>query len=202
MPVADQNEVQATISPERERKISRAFQGAWTDFQADKSKYGIWARTRANMMFERLAVRLQEQFAEDSNVRFFFGEETVKITFDNLVVARCKKANDRGLGQNVLTQAVLTFCEAQQEIPGFSGLQKIEILYIVNQLGSAIDRIVVQARDGDMRLWAYTLNNEAEGGAVIEPLPAPTMPPPSHASDLVKPRAKPLEGEETDNLGK
>jgi hypothetical protein len=201
MPVAVEEDVRRTISPDREAKAVRAFHAAWRDVQVDQSKYNIWARTRANMMFERLTVRLQEEFASDSSVRFFFADETIKITFDNLILGRCKKANDRRLGQNVPTQAVMTFCEADDELPGFSGLQKVEILYVVNRVGTAIEQIFVQARDGDMRLWAYPMNDIAEGGAVVAPLPLqpPPPPPPGDASDLVQPRTRPAEQKEDTN---
>ena len=46
------------------------------------------------MVFERLAIRLQEQFADEPEaVRFEYADETVKITFDDEIVARVKKAH-------------------------------------------------------------------------------------------------------------
>ncbi len=97
MPTANQDDVRRVIGPEREAKLCRAFQKAWEDVAADISKYSRWPRTRANMMFERLAVRLQDEFADDLNVSFYFHDETVKMVLDDKILARCKKANEQGL---------------------------------------------------------------------------------------------------------
>ncbi len=103
----------------------------------------------------------------------------------------------------------MAFIEAQYELPGLVGLQKIEIVYGVNFIGTAIDGIAVQARDGQMRLWAYPIPSETAGGdaGTIVQLPLPPAPsapsvPSTDASDLVQPRKKPAVEEETDNSGK
>jgi hypothetical protein len=204
MPLADMDEVRRIIGPEREDKLCRAFRKAWEDVAADIHKYPRWARTRANMVFERLAIRLQEEFADDLEVSFHFHDETVKMVLEDTILARCKKADEQGLGHNIATQANMAFVEAQLEFPGLESLQKIEIVYGVGALGE-IDGIAVQSRDGDMRLWSYPIpSSAAAGGAgTIVPLPLPPPPPPSagpadDASDLVKPREKPAAEEEPD----
>jgi hypothetical protein len=115
----------------------------------------------------------------------------------------------QGLGHNIDTQANIAFIEAQLELPGLEELQKIEIVYGVNQFGTEMDGIAVQARDGDMRLWAYPIPSGAAGSstATIIPLPLPPSPPPSSApatdaSDLVQPRKTPAGDEETDKSEK
>lgn len=201
MTVPTEEDVRSVLHPGREAKLHRAFHQAWRDVIVDQAKYSRWPRTRANMMFERLAEHLQESFDDDPKVVFCFADETVKISFDDTLLARCKKADDRGFGHNVPTQAVLRFCHATQELLLFPGLQKIEILYVVNRTGTALQRIVVQARDGDMRLWAYPLDGAESGGAAtpVVPLPRPPTPPPqTDGSDLVQPRKTPVHKEETD----
>jgi hypothetical protein len=158
------------------------------------------------MMFERLAVRFQEEFiGEHPAVRFHFNDETVKIIFDELILARCKKANDRGLGQNIETQANMAFCEAQDDMFGFEGYQKIEIVYALNPTATAVRSVIIQARDGGMRLWAYPIERPAAVGmaGTVAPTPLPLPPAPSsEASDLVQPRTKPDGKEETDKSEK
>jgi hypothetical protein len=207
MPIAKEDDVRRIIGGDREVKIWRAVHRAWEDVRADIPRYSIWPRSRANMMFERLAVRFQEEFADEHpRVRFCFKDETVKIVVDEVILARCKKANDRGLGQNIETQTNMMFCEAQDDLFGFEGLQKVEIVYFLNQMATSIQGIVVQARDGDMRLWAYPIDRREAGGAGIvvpTPLPLPPAPPPSSdASDLVQPRKKPDGKDETDKSEK
>jgi hypothetical protein len=163
---------------------------AWKDWldNPQRTMYSRWPRTRANMLFERIADRLQEEFADDPGCKFHFQDETIKVAFDDKVLARFKKADEEGFGKNVPTQAVMMFCEAQADLPGMPGLQKVEVLYHLDNLQTYISGISVQARDGDMRLWAYRLD-ASEGGQPPLPFPPPPPRPPYDASDLVHPRA-------------
>jgi len=183
-------EVRDVLHLDREAKIERAFMRAWQDWldNPQRAMYSRWPRTRANMLFERIADRLQEEFADDPGVQFHFQDETIKAAFDDRVLARFKKADEEGFGKNVPTQAVMMFCEAQADLPGMPGLQKVEVLYHLDDLRTYISGISVQARDGDMRLWAYRLD-ASEGGQPPLPFPPPPPLPPYDASDLVHPRA-------------
>jgi len=197
--MSDKDEVRAVITPIREAKIYRAFRAAWDDYIQDRSRYKIWPRTRANMVFERIAVRLQEQFADDPGMHFDFADETVKMTIDQRLLARCKKANGKGLGQNVPTQANDLFCEQEDMLSAVAPFDKIEIVYVVNALGTEISRVMVQARNGDTRLWGYEIDDTALANvAPVVPIPAPTAPPAIvlDASDLVIPRTKPASQDE------
>jgi len=110
-------------------------------------------------------------------VQFVFKDETIKIVFDDFIVARVKKANSIGVGENITTEAITQFVEAQLEIDGLSGLKKIEIVYILNRLQTAIRDVVAQARDGNMQLWIWTLGGDAAGAEIIPfPLPPPSGP--------------------------
>jgi len=198
MTIAIEADVRRALSPDREAKIWEAFHQSWEDVASDQGKYGIWARSRANMIFERLAVRLQEQLFDDSGVEFFFADETVKIKLDGSILIRCKKANRNVLGQNIITQAVMDFCHADADLFGFTGFQKVEILYVVNPTGTGISDLIVQARDGFKRKWSYTIGSP-EAGAEIIPLPLPVAPAsPADIADLVRPRTKPATKEDAD----
>jgi hypothetical protein len=133
------------------------------------------------MVFERLADHLQEQFADDPGVRFVFRDETIKIVFDEYIVVRVKKANAFGVGQNIETGAITQFIEAQLEIDGLAGLLKVEIVYVLNRLQTAMRSIVAHARDGDMQLWVWTLGEGATGAEIV-PFPLPPPLPPSQPS--------------------
>jgi len=204
MTVPTYEEARAVIYAEREAKIAKAFAAAWHDWETCpvRGKYSCWPRTRANMVFERIADYLLEEFADDPGVRLVFMDETIKVVFDEKIVARCKKANALGLGQNIETQIVLKFVEAQPDIPGLDGLKKLEIVYVLNELQTTIRDVVVQARDGDLRLYSYAIGDAAEGAAVL-PFPAlpPHRPAPQpggsiyDASDLVQPRKPNERGE-------
>ena len=198
--MSTEDDTRRVITPSREAKLSRAVKDAWEDVRKDLARYSIWARTRACMMFERLTVRLQETFFDDPGVRFEFANETVKITFDDKIVARVKKADGNGLGHNVQTETNDLFCGQADMFPGFEPLDRIEIVYVLNMYGTEIKRIMVQARDGDVRLWAYKID-DTEIGTAAPVYPLPPRPPAPIASDLenlVQPKAKPILKDETD----
>jgi hypothetical protein len=203
MTVPTHAEAKTIISSEREAGIVSAFTAAWNDWEncPDRGNYSRWARTRANMIFERLAARLQEAFTNDPGVRFHFKSETIKIVFDNSIVARVKKANSDGLGENIVTGAVTQFVQAQPDLDGLGGLKKIEIVYVLNKFQTSIRDIVAQARDGGMQIWRWTLGKGAEGAEII-PFALPPAPQPRGgvAADEVvnpKPIKKPDEASES-----
>jgi hypothetical protein len=196
--MTSEDDVRGVLTPVREAKLYRAVNEAWDDVQEDRHRYAIWARTRAGMVFERLTVRLQQNFADDPGVRFVFADETVKIVFDDRLVARCKKADSQGLGHNIPTRSNDLFCE-QGSLFGFGPLDKIEIVYVLDAYSTSIKRIMVQARDGDVRLWAYEIDDAAMAApAPVTPFPTPPIPPSDDMSDLVQPRSKPDAKDETD----
>ncbi|MFO1185932.1 MAG: hypothetical protein U1E56_14280 [Bauldia sp.] len=188
MTIAVETDVRRVIGPEREAKLISAHDLAWKDWLADGARYSIWARTRANMFFERLAAHLQVLFADDKGARFVFHDETIKIVFDERVAARCKKANGQGFGSNVGTQANLRFIESEPDLFDLA-LQKVEVVYSLNDIGTKIKSIVIQARDGLSRLWAYALERPAASGmAPVVPLPSSPTQPASDATELVQPK--------------
>lgn len=190
-----EDDVRKVLTAERAAKIYRAVRQAWADVQQDIARYPHWPRTRAGMVFERLRIRLQEQFATDTGAYFTFADETMKVVFDGKLVARCKKADSRGLGHNIPTEANDLFCE-QGSL--FEVQDKIEVVYLLNTYATDIKQVLVQARDGDVRLWAYEIDDTALGTlAPVTPLP-PRPTAPSSADDLVQPRAKPLVKDESD----
>jgi len=191
-----EDDVRKVLTAERAAKVYRAIRQAWEDVQQDIVRYPHWPRTRAGMVFERLKIRLQEQFATDTGVHFTFADETMKMVFDGKLVARCKKADSRGLGHNIPTGANDLFVEQQTSL--FEVQDKIEIVYVLNTYATNIKQVLVQARDADVRLWAYEIDDAALGtSAPVTPLPTPPMPTIS-ADDLVQPRAKPLVKDESD----
>lgn len=198
--MSGEDDVRGIITPIREAGIFRAFHQAFNDYLQDQARYPRWPRTRANMVFERLAVRLQEQFIDDPGMRFVFENETVKIVVDQKILARCKKADSAGLGHNVPTFSNDLFVTQNDLLATVAPFDKVEIVYAVNILGTEISKVVVQARDGDIKLWSYEIDDSAlTKAAPVTPLPTPKLPPlAADASDLVQPRSKPAAQDEED----
>ncbi len=198
----EESDAKAVLTLQREAKILQAHKDAWEDWwkSPDRSKFSFWKRTRANMFFERLRYHLYEAFKNDRGVHFQLKHQTFKILFDQKLIVRFKKANGKGLGSNVWTQEVFHFCSAQQEIPGLPGVDKVEVVYVLNPLNTTIEKVFVQARDGKVRLWAYEIGGNKQAGIV--PLPQ-RIPPklPAGAGDLVTPRKSGRRDESEDKKG-
>jgi hypothetical protein len=168
--------VRSVLTAEREERITDAYNRAWNDWwsNSDRTKLSRWPRTRANTFFEYLANHLITEFVNDSGVRFIFQRESFKLTIDDKLVVRFKKANTNGVGSNIETQAEITFGEPQTDLPGMPGLQKVEIVYTLNATETAIAELTVAARNGDKRLWGYNIGGT--GGAMVVPLVQPPVP--------------------------
>ncbi len=192
MSVPTYDEARRLLNPDREGRLFRAILTAWDDWHdcPARGDYSRWPRTRANMVFERVAARLQEEFGSDTGVQCVFMDETIKVVIEDSIVLRVKKANALGLGQNIQTQAVLDFVDAQPDLPGMSGLGKLEVVYVLNDLQTRIAAVQVHARDGEMKLYSYAIGAASEGATIL-PFPSPSRGPDtsgSYADDLVRPK--------------
>lgn len=176
MPVAVEAEVKEVLTT-HEARLYAVVRGAWhDDWLSSPHRSQIrFPRTRANLVHEFMVRRAIAEFDGDPEVKVFIRDETAKFLFRDRVLVRFKKANVNGLGANIETQAVLAFVDPQLTLPGIPGdVQKIEICYLLDDLQTRIDHVVVSARDGDTRLWSYHLNDQRAD--VVLPLPQPIAP--------------------------
>lgn len=188
MATAIESEVRAILTPEREDKIDTSYKKAWNDWWTceDRKKLSRWSRTRANNIFEYLATHLIEAFADDSEAQFIFQRETFKLILNSRLLIRFKKTGHNGLGSCIDTQENMAFEDPQMDLPGFPGIQKIEVDYVLNVTETGLEEIVVLARNGDTKMWGYSINLSQAGGNVL-PLTQP-KPPVAPIEDLVIPR--------------
>lgn len=158
MTEADEDIVRSVLAP-YETKLFQAMHGAWEDWKALglAGRLLFLGRSRACLVHDFIVQRAIAAFTGDAAVRTIRRDETAKFVFAGQVALRFKKADDNGLGSNIKTEATLDFVEQQQELPGIPNVHKIEVVYILNRLQTQIERVVVVARDGDVRLWNYVI---------------------------------------------
>jgi hypothetical protein len=79
-------------------------------------------------------------------------------------------------------------------------LGKVEVVYFIDVYATEITEVVVQARDGDVRLWSYPIDDTALAStAPVISLPTPAVPPvASDIENMVQPRSKPAAKDEND----
>jgi len=177
MPYPTEADVRKVLGP-HEQTILEIVHGAWQDYQdlglAGRLRY---KRTRAGLVHEFMVQRAMDAWPAGSGVTWVEKDETAKFIVGGEAVIRFKKADQNGLGSNIMTDAVLAFIDPQMDLPGIPALSKVEVVYSLNALETKVEAVAVVARDGDRELWSYVIDDV--GGAEVVPLPlapAPTEP--------------------------
>jgi hypothetical protein len=173
----DEDVVRAVLQP-YENGICQAIHGAWSDYQELRlgGRLLFPGRSRACLVHDFMVQRAISTWSADASVRVIRRDETAKFVIADQVLLRLKKADDRGLGANIPTQASLDFIGQQYDLPGIPGVHKVEVVYLLNSLQTQIDKVVVVARDGDERLWDYVIAPATTADVIPLPLPASSEP--------------------------
>jgi hypothetical protein len=172
--IADEDIVRTVLQP-YETGIYQAIHGAWSDYQ--ELQLGgrlMFRRSRACLVHDFMVKRSISTWSDDAGVRVMHHNETAKFVIADQVLLRLKKADDRGLGANIPTQASMDFIGQQFDLPGLPDVHKVEVVYQLNDLQTQIDQIVVVARDGNKRLWDYVIAPDTAAGVI--PLPVMASP--------------------------
>jgi hypothetical protein len=152
----------------------------------------LYSRTVANYVFDAIARNAVSEFAADASVHIKIEPQTVKFFFKGAVLARFKKGDDNGLGQNVSTQAVLAFVDADGTLPNLPAkTAKVEFIWLPNDIQTSLDYVLVVARDNDHLLWDYEIkpSEPGSGSGTIVPFPTPPISPDGSDNErLVRPK--------------
>ncbi len=173
MPKANEKAVRAILSP-YDSVLFRAVHGGWNDWRAMElgGRLLFPARSRACVVYDFIVQRAMAVLRHDPAVRIIQRDETVKFIFAETVALRFKKANDKGLGSNIQTQATLGFVDQQQQLPGLPNVHKVEVVYVLNRMQTRVDEVLVAARDGDVCLWSYDIGPDTSARIIPLPMPA------------------------------
>jgi hypothetical protein len=168
--------VKSKLSP-YEGRIRSVIDLAWSDYLSIPVRHKfLYARTRANSVFDLIAGNILSEFDGDKNVRVLQKDESIKLLVDDVLLVRVKKANESGLGSNVPTQSVMAFVSQEPEIPGLlPDIYKVEICYFEDLTGAEIASVKVTARDNNKLLWSYEIERSVGSSAEIVPFPNGTV---------------------------
>jgi hypothetical protein len=193
-------DVQHTLGPYHPQ-IRGIVEQAWAEWRAvagfmTEQGYDpvMYSRTIANHVFDAIARNTLREFADNSSVHVRTEPQTIKLFFGGTVLGRFKKGNDAKLGQNIPTQAVLAFEDADGVLPGLPPeTAKVEFIWIANDISTRLEHVLVVARDGDRLVWEYPIDDVGGAGAgtvVLFPTQPPPSPPSGGNEGLVKPKAR------------
>lgn len=160
------------------RRIHSVINRAWGEWQEVEEfrrsrRFGpvLYPRTVANYVFDAIARIATAEFSSDVRCRVLTEPQTIKICFDDQVIGRFKKGSADNLGRNNRTQAVMDFIDPQKTLPHLPAeADKVEFIWAANDIGTALDRVLVVARHVDNLIWSYEINDAEAAGATI-PLP-------------------------------
>ena len=146
--------------------VSRAFE-EWSGVQKYRAENHLstlrYPRTIANYVFDAIVREAISEFGNDPEVHIVHKAQTVLFCFGSTVIGRFKKANKAKMGQNIPTQAFLSFVDPQQSLPGFPPeATKVEFTWCANKTGTEIEKVMVIARNIGQVLWWYELENTVE----------------------------------------
>ncbi len=196
MPNPSKESVQAILSPFHQR-IRRVVEAAWAEWRAmvkfrAKNGFGpvLYPRTMANDIFDAIARYAITEFGTDPKVSVKIESQTIKIFFKGMVLARFKKGDESGLGQNIDTFAALAFMDADGILPGMPPeTAKVEFIWEPNAIRTQLESVRVVARDNDLILWEYEIEREAGASGSVLPFTTPPKDDPDpDMSGLVKPK--------------
>ncbi len=181
----DEEAVKSALE-EHHNKIRTIVHKAWSevaDVAEYRSRQGYaqvrYPRTVANNVFDAIANYAHSEFSSDENVKVIVEPQTIKVLFNGRqhdgikVVGRFKKGDEEHLGRNICTQAVLNFTDEQLCLPGFEDAKKVEFVWLPNDIGTKIGKVLVVARDLRKVVWEYEIAEADEGGVVIPLAPTP-----------------------------
>lgn len=179
-------EVRAVLEKHEER-LANIVLSSWGDWRTSPCA-GVWRTKRgaAVFMWEQMIVRAHEEFDGVAGVHIIEGDETFKFLVDNRVLFRFKKADEAGLSANTPTQMALAFHDHETNLFGLPEVMRVEVVYQLNRLETAVDDILVVCRDGNRVAWTYSVLNRAAGDGQV-PIDLPVVPT-SPAERLVRPR--------------
>lgn len=177
--------------------IWRIINEAWDEWravQAFRADNGmsplLYDRSVANYVFDAIARRAIPAFGAQERVNLNIESQTFKI-FVGGIVARFKKGGPDKLGSSIPTLAALAFEQADGMLPGMPReAGKVEIIWLPNDIGTQIERVLMIARDGDELIWEYEIDEPGTGAAEVIPFPV-SRPDGPEGDNLVKPKASP-----------
>ena len=194
MPIADEEAVRLLLVDfhDRLRKVVDDAWAEWLDISW-RGRLVYEPRARAVLVFDFIARRARDEFAGDPNIHVITKKQTVSFLFRDQVHIRFKKGNAKGVGSNIVTQAVLDIIDPQRTIPGLvPDIMKVEVCWSPDDLGIDLDEVAVVARDKTKRIWAYPIERREIASTVV---PMPTRGPDESPPELVPRVPLSIEGE-------
>lgn len=158
------------VGVEGAQRLVSVVEGAWEDFVAEGRPRH--RRTRANIVWENMVARADQEIAPLQHVQRVVIHETPWYVFNQRCALRLKLHTARLLTRNVGTNHQKGIAE-QESLPGLPPSCRLSCGYTLDKAEAGIDRIVVTKRVRDELIWCIDVRSLAAGE--LEPV-APVIP--------------------------
>src|SRR5688500_9091943 len=129
-------EVQNLLKPIH-APLCRVVRGAWEDWGRVAPMIGRrFARTPANVIYERMIARAISEFESMPGIRILNGHQTVHFVYQDAVRFRFKKGDEKGLSRNYPTQMALAFNDQSSDLFGAPTISRVDIVYQLDGLAT------------------------------------------------------------------
>ncbi|MBM4275927.1 MAG: hypothetical protein FJ134_15930 [Deltaproteobacteria bacterium] len=166
MAIPNMEKVQFTIKP-FESTLANIPRQALRDYlKSHLNKVTNHPRVKSNSIWGYMVYYARKAFGENPNFQFIEHYGTVSIVIDGLnhqVLFRLKKADKRGVSRNIQTKLSDAFYDHNQRyiFPEIDP-DRIEVVYIIDNLGIKIEDVKVVGRNGKQVVWSYSIMQKAK----------------------------------------
>lgn len=167
MPFADEAHVAAVLKPHFPALVDLITQ-AHKDWMGCSFAHTLQdPKVRANVIWNQFLYHAKAKFEGHEQVRFENKGHWQGLLVGGGFFIRMKKGCHQLLSRNYPTKSAKEFNDASVDL--FDGVARLELLYTLDDLGVAIDRVAVIQRHRNKVLWAIDLLGGAEdhGQSVI-----------------------------------
>lgn len=172
-----QSHVMANLSPLSDDLVD-IVQEAWRRWRKHDFAARWRKRGRANFLWEEMVDLAQIRFQPGSGVVAIEKGETVSFVVNQQVLFRFKKGDETGVSSNVRTAQAVAFHDHGQVMLDMPQVSRVELVYQLNQLETAVLDIMIVARQGKAVLWKHSLL-QAQSQVIPLLTTAPTPPRPT-----------------------
>lgn len=174
-----------------EPTVCRMFERSWRAVNAIPGRAMFdFKRTVAVLMHQFMMNEVRREFGSSRTVRFLDKHETIRLLIDRKLVVRLKKMDKRGYARAIHTQATLALTNevplalpfSENDLPH---VYVVDAGYVLNDLETAIDSILVVGRHGESVIWSYEADRGAAAGMVATITPVAPLSPSSPTTGSV-----------------
>ncbi|HZY19401.1 MAG TPA: hypothetical protein VFE82_13040 [Ramlibacter sp.] len=166
--------------------LRRVVREAWDDWKTNPLAPQVQhKRVRASCVWNQFIAGAKRAFSEDSNVRVETMREWEGLLFHNKVFVRFKKASKALLSRNYPTPLALAYHDQQNDLFG-SGVKRLELVYVLDESETELERICLVQRHREYIAWHLDLLGGGDDRQEVLPF-APQAPAgPSVAKRVLK----------------